>query len=97
MEVPGIKSDQVDISVVGTSCRSRSIARRGAEGVTYHRRERPSGSFGRTLTLRWESRRGSGRAETRDGVLTITLPKAASAKPRKNQPVAGNEPSMNTS
>ena len=53
------------------------------EGVTYHRRERPAGSFIRVLRLPVPVDAGRVAAEMRDGVLTVTLPKAASAKPRK--------------
>jgi HSP20 family protein len=84
MEVPGVKSDQVEISVVGGEL-SVKINRPEVvqEDVTYHRRERPVGSFARVLRLPVEVDADRVEAELRDGVLTITLPKAESAKPRK--------------
>lgn len=84
LEVPGVKSDQVEISVVGGEL-SLKIERPdpGQEGVTFHRRERPVGSFARVLRLPTDVDADRVEAELRDGVLTISLPKAESAKPRK--------------
>jgi HSP20 family protein len=84
MELPGVKSDQVDISVAGGEL-SVKVNRPeiDQEGVTYHRRERPVGSFTRVLRLPVEVNADKVEAELHDGVLLITLPKAESAKPRK--------------
>jgi HSP20 family protein len=84
MELPGVKSDQVDISVAGGEL-SVKIDRPEVvqEGVTYHRRERPTGSLNRVLRLPVEVDANRVEAELHDGVLLITLPKAEKAKPRK--------------
>ena len=84
MELPGVKSDQVDISVAGGEL-SVKVNRPEIEqeGVTYHRRERPVGSFTRVLRLPVEVNADKVEAELHDGVLLITLPKAENAKPRK--------------
>ncbi len=84
MELPGIKSEQVDISVAGGEL-SVKIDRPEVEqaNVKYHRRERPVGSFTRVLRLPVEVDANRVEAELREGVLTITLPKAEAAKPRK--------------
>lgn len=84
LEVPGVKSDQVDISVAGGEL-SVTVERQDGprEGVTYHRRERPLGSFTRMLRLPADVDAARVEAKLTDGVLTITLPKAESAKPRK--------------
>jgi HSP20 family protein len=89
LEVPGLKSDQVEISVVGNQL-TLELERPDVqqEGVTYHRRERPVGSFTRVLRLPAEVDANRVEAGLRDGVLTITLPKAESAKPRKIQVTA---------
>jgi HSP20 family protein len=86
LEVPGLKSDQVEISVVGNQLTLR-VERPDLtqEGVTYHRRERPVGSFTRVLRLPVDVEPDRVEAALNDGVLTITLPKARSAKPRKIQ------------
>lgn len=84
MELPGVKSDQVDVSVVGGELTVKVERPEISEAdVTYHRRERPVGSFTRVLRLPVEVAADRVEAELRDGVLLITLPKAESAKPRK--------------
>lgn len=84
MELPGIKSDQLDISVTGDEL-SVKIHRPEVEqaDITYLRRERPAGSFARTLRLPVEVNADRVEAELHDGVLSITLPKAENVKPRK--------------
>jgi HSP20 family protein len=53
------------------------------ERVSYHRKERPEGSFSRTVTLPAEVDAERVEAKYADGVLTIMLPKAEAAKPRQ--------------
>jgi HSP20 family protein len=86
LEVPGLQGDQLDIAVVGGEL-SIKIERPdlSQEGVKYHRRERPVGTFSRTLRLPVDIDAGKVQAELNDGVLTITMPKAEEAKPRKIQ------------
>jgi HSP20 family protein len=90
MEVPGVKSDQVDVSVVGGEL-SIKIERPQAEqpNVKFHRCERPVGSFTRVLRLPVEVDANRVEAELHDGVLSVTLPKADVAKPRKINVAAG--------
>jgi HSP20 family protein len=84
MELPGIKNDQIDISVSGNELTVRVDRPEVVEeNVTYHRRERPAGSFSRVLELPCDVKTDAVEAELRDGVLTLTLPKAEIAKPRK--------------
>lgn len=90
MEVPGVKSDQIEVSVVGDelslAIRREDIAQ---DGVTYHRRERGVGSYTRVVRLPVEIDADHVQAQLRNGVLTVTLPKAESAKPRKIEVAAG--------
>jgi len=84
LEVPGVKADQVDLSVVGAELTLKiERAEPRCEQVTYHRRERPVGSFTRVLRLPCEVDAERVAAELQDGVLTIRMPKAEAAKPRK--------------
>lgn len=84
MELPGVKGDQIDIAVAGGELTVKvNAAEVAQEGVTYHRRERPVGSVSRIVRLPVEVNADRVEADLRDGVLTITLPKAESAKPRK--------------
>jgi HSP20 family protein len=84
MEIPGVRSEQIDISVAGLDLTIKvqrpDIAQ---EGVTYHRRERPVGDFSRVLRLPCEVNPDKIAAELHNGVLTLTMPKAEAAKPRK--------------
>ena len=84
LEVPGLKNDELDLSVVGDQLSIR-VERPDAEqqGVTYHRRERPVGAFTRVLRLPAPVSSDAVEAELKNGVLTIKLPKAEAARPRK--------------
>ncbi len=84
MEIPGVKSEQIEISVVGMELTVK-VQRPDVEeeGVTYHRRERPVGDFTRVLQLPCEVNPDKVAAELHNGVLSLTLPKAEVAKPRK--------------
>jgi HSP20 family protein len=52
------------------------------EGVSVHRRERISGEFDRTLSLPVQLDPDRIKAEYRDGILALFLPRAESDKPR---------------
>jgi HSP20 family protein len=83
-EVPGLKAEDLDISVIGNQLTVKG--RRAAvavEGGTYHRRERNVGEFVRTISLPAEVDADKVEAVLADGVLKISLPKAEAAKPRK--------------
>lgn len=90
LEVPGIKQEQLDLSVVENELTVK-VCRPDAEqaDVTYHRRERPVGVFTRVVHLPMPVEAEKVTADLRDGVLTITLPKAEAAKPRKISVSAG--------
>ena len=51
-------------------------------GVSVHRRERIVGAFDRTLSLPLRLDPGGIKAEYRDGILALYLPRAESDKPR---------------
>jgi len=85
-EVPGISTDQVDISVVGNELTLRiNRPQPSEEGVTYHRRERQMGEASRVIRLPGEFNADRIQADLQNGVLTITLPKSDTVRPRKVQ------------
>ncbi len=84
-ELPGIRSDDLDISVAGQQLviKGRRPDFQAEVGVSFHRRERGVGEFVRALELPVEVDAAGVEAKLTDGVLLITLPKAEAAKPRK--------------
>lgn len=83
-ELPGVKNDRIELSAMAGELSIRvSGPDEPEQGVAYHRRERPAGSFSRVLRLPCEVDPDRIEADLRDGVLTVTLPKAEGAKPRK--------------
>lgn len=84
-DVPGVKENDVDISLSGnrlTVCGKRDESRR-EEGETYYGYERQYGSFTRSFTLPDGIDHDRISAELESGVLSVTLPKKESSKPRK--------------
>jgi len=81
-EVPGCKADDIDISFYGnklTISGEKKLEEEKKEKGYYHI-ESTYGSFRRELTLPTDVDSSKVEAACKDGVLTITLPKAASAK-----------------
>jgi HSP20 family protein len=84
-ELPGVKSSDISVTAVRNRVSiagKREIAREH-ERVSYHRKERPEGSFNRTVTLPVEVDAARVDARYSDGILTLTLPKVEEAKPRQ--------------
>jgi HSP20 family protein len=83
-ELPGYKMDEIEILVVKNELTLKGERKEGeAKDVTFHRRERGEGVFSRVLRLPAEVDSEKVHASLKDGVLTITLPKAEETKPRK--------------
>lgn len=83
-EVPGIEPSAVDVSVENrvltiSGQRKRPEANEGS----YHRRECRFGNFSRSLQLPADVDTQQATAECRNGLLTVTIPKLAEAKPRQ--------------
>jgi HSP20 family protein len=82
-EVPGIDKSNLEIQVKGNTIR---IA--GAKSVSYpdeaslHRRERLAGRFDRAVTLPVGIEADGVKAECRDGILVLLLPRAEREKPK---------------
>jgi HSP20 family protein len=84
-EVPGVKPEDIDVSVVGDTLTLSGVRRPDDlnEGGRYHRQERGYGKFTRTLQLPFPVKVEGIDAAFRNGVLTIQLPRAEEDKPRK--------------
>jgi len=84
-EVPGMKLEDFQISVSGDTLTLQGSRLTGGEleGGWYHRRERESGGFSRAVRLPAMVDGDSAEATYVAGVLTISLPLKAAAKPRQ--------------
>ena len=81
--VPGLKAEDLNIQVLDDVLRIEGEYK--ADESEYLLRELPSGSFTRTLRLPAAIEAESVEAKIADGILTLRLPKAESARPKKIQ------------
>lgn len=82
-EVPGMAMDDLEVLVTDeelTLTGTRGATREDAQAL---RRERPTGSFERTISLPVAIDADRVEARLADGVLSVTLPKVAASKPRR--------------
>lgn len=83
-ELPGLKREDINVSlqdgalVISGERKSEKVE----EGVEIHRQERFYGKFQRALTLPAPVAADQVKAAYKDGVLTVTLPKAEGARPK---------------
>lgn len=85
-ELPGLEAEDLDISVEGDKLILRGERKIAApEGVNFHRRERSAGTFRRIVNLPTRIDPAKVTAAMKNGLLTISLPKAEEAKPRQIQ------------
>jgi HSP20 family protein len=83
LEVPGVDKADLEIQAKGDAIRiSGKKAIAYPEGVSLHRRERVTGTFDRTLTVPMQIDAEGIKAEYRDGVLALLMPRAEADKPR---------------
>lgn len=82
--LPGLKANDVQISITGDMLTLRGEYKQDEErkDESYHMREHAFGSFERSLLLPAPVEADQAKAEFEDGVLTITLPKSAQARPK---------------
>jgi HSP20 family protein len=82
-ELPGIRKENLQIQVKGNTIRLA-----GTKSVDYgekaglHRRERLAGNFDRAITVPVEIDPERVKAEYRDGILALYLPRAERDKPK---------------
>jgi HSP20 family protein len=93
-DLPGIDPGSIDVDVDGRVLTIRAQRASVPEGVEWLAAERVSGTFARQMTL------GDGvdlehiAASYTNGVLTLTLPVAEAAKPRKIAVDSGSSPAV---
>jgi HSP20 family protein len=84
-ELPGLRREDIDVSlhdgavIISGERKSEEVK----EGVEVHRQERYYGKFQRALTLPAPVSGDKVKAQYKDGVLTVTLPKVEEAKPKQ--------------
>ena len=82
--VPGLKAEDLSLEVLGdtVTIRGELPATEAPEGVEVLLHERRYGKFVRSVTLPAEVDGAQAEAAIADGVLTLRLPKAETAKPK---------------
>ena len=85
-ELPGVDKDSLDVQVKGRQVHVRGMKKvEFADGANVHRRERRSGAFNRALTIPADIDADNVKAEYRDGVLAVHMPRAEGDRPRSIQ------------
>ncbi len=82
-ELPAIKKEDVKVTVENGVLTISGERKFEKEDKRYHRIERAYGSFVRSFTLPDDADAKGVKAEFKDGVLTVHLPKSESAKPKQ--------------
>jgi HSP20 family protein len=86
IELPGMRKEDIEISLHdGMLTISGERKAQSAEGDKPERTERYVGKFRRSVSLPTQVDAAKVTANYRDGILTITLPKAEEAKPKQIQ------------
>jgi HSP20 family protein len=82
--LPGIKPEDVDVSITGDtlSIKAEYKAEEETKKRSYYRQEHRYGSFHRAITLPTQVESDKAEAVFEHGVLTLTMPKAESIKPK---------------
>ncbi|HEY8944221.1 MAG TPA: Hsp20/alpha crystallin family protein [Polyangiaceae bacterium] len=89
-EVPGMKPEKLDLSVDESTLTLKGEREdQVPEGYSVHRKERVAYKFARTLALPAKVDSAAAEARFKDGILTVTLPKAKEAQPRQISVRAG--------
>jgi HSP20 family protein len=84
-ELPGMKKEEINVAlhdgdlIISGERKSETKS----EGTEFYRAERFFGKFQRAITLPATVAANNVKAEYKDGVLTVTLPKSEEAKPRQ--------------
>jgi HSP20 family protein len=84
MSLPGVKPDDLDITVIGNVLTIKAESREETEDKqqNWHRKEIRYGKVQRTVELPTQVESDRAEAAFENGVLTLRLPKAEAAKPK---------------
>jgi HSP20 family protein len=84
-ELPGLTREDIDLTVENNTLtiRAERKADDGLRDAQFHRRERVFGACSRSFTLPATVDPSRVKAEFRDGVLTVRLPRREDARPRQ--------------
>ncbi|MBI4333654.1 MAG: Hsp20/alpha crystallin family protein [Chloroflexi bacterium] len=87
MDLPGIKKEEIDISMTGNTLTVKGERKKATEvkEEEYQRTEIRYGSFLRSVTLDEDVNAEKIEANLKDGVLEVVLPKVEAAKPTRIQ------------
>ena len=85
VDLPGMKADDFNIELQDDTLTisGQSQEEKEEKGKTYHRIERRSGEFRRTIGLPAPVDEAAIQAEYKDGVLQVVLPKSPEVRPRQ--------------
>jgi HSP20 family protein len=85
VELPGVEKNDVSITLESNilTIKGTKQQEKNEKGKEYHRVERTYGAFQRSFTLPTTVKADSIEAVFKDGILSVTLPKADEAKPRQ--------------
>ena len=83
-EIPGVKKEDLDISVASGSVTIKGERKTDVEGdVNFHRAERSGGTFSRVVSLGEKINPDKVEANVTNGVLTVKMAKAEETKPKQ--------------
>jgi HSP20 family protein len=85
VEVAGVEPSEVELSVMNEALtlKGERGGEKLAEGETFHRQERGTGQFAKTIQLPFKIDAEKVEANFNNGLLSITLPRAEEDKPKK--------------
>jgi HSP20 family protein len=85
VELPGLTKDDIQITLENNVLRLTGERKfeKDVKKESYHRIERSYGTFARAFALPQQVNAEGVQAAFENGILTITVPKAEAAKPRK--------------
>jgi len=83
-EIPGMKKEDIKVSVQSNilTITGERIHESETKNKTFHRVERSYGKFSRLITLPTDVDSDKVKANYKDGILSITLPKPEEVKPK---------------